>query len=104
MAWYEKTSGKKTHPVGTKQPNGFGLYDMHGNVLEWCQDWYDASYYASSPTTDPQGPGSGRTRVLRGGSWTDHATYLRSALRIYSTPDSRYLNGGFRVVAMLRTQ
>jgi formylglycine-generating enzyme required for sulfatase activity len=100
MAWYDKNSGYKTHPVGTRQPNGFGLHDMHGNVLEWCQDWYDASYYASSPATDPQGPGSGQYRVLRGGQWDLNASYLRSAHRLDYPPVGRF---GFRVVAVVRT-
>src|SRR5262249_15422458 len=58
-----------TAPVGTFKPNGFGLYDMHGNVLQWCQDWYDKDYYTKSPKKDPQGPSSGENRVGRGGAW-----------------------------------
>lgn len=72
-AWYGANSGGKAHPVGRKLPNGYGLYDMLGNVLEWCSDWYDADYYKRSPSRDPQGPDSGTTRVLRGGSWNENA-------------------------------
>jgi formylglycine-generating enzyme required for sulfatase activity len=103
MAWYDKNSGAETHPVGTRQPNGFGLYDMHGNVGEWCQDWYAESYYASSPASDPQGPGSSFTRVMRGGSWDYDASFLRSAVRLGLSPGLRSSGLGFRVVAMLRT-
>jgi formylglycine-generating enzyme required for sulfatase activity len=103
MAWYLINSGFKTHPVGGKQPNGFGLYDMHGNVSEWCQDWYDEDYYASSPATDPQGPSSGHRRVLRGGEWQLLPTDLRSACRSDLMPDYRLNLDGFRVVTMLRT-
>ena len=69
VAWYDGNSGNKTHPVAQKQPNELGLYDMSGNVLEWCSDWYDSAYYGKSPITDPEGPNSGTLRVLRGGSW-----------------------------------
>ena len=103
MAWYSANSGSETHAVGGKQPNGFGLYDTLGNVWEWCRDWYDANYYASSPATDPQGPGSGQYRVLRGVSWNYDAARLRSAFRGWNTPDYRGNYHGFRVVAVART-
>jgi formylglycine-generating enzyme required for sulfatase activity len=89
MAWYDANSGSQTHPVGAKQPNGWGLHDMHGNVWEWCQDWYDQSYYRSSPAADPTGPASGTSRVLRGGSWVNFASYARSAYRGRSGPAGR---------------
>ncbi|MBR7028214.1 MAG: SUMF1/EgtB/PvdO family nonheme iron enzyme, partial [Bacteroidaceae bacterium] len=69
VAWYDGNSGGTTHEVSTKQANELGIYDMSGNVLEWCQDWYGATYYENSSTTAPQGPASGTYRVLRGGSW-----------------------------------
>ncbi len=87
---------EKTSPVGSYAPNAFGLYDMHGNVWEWCQDWYGP--YPKGPVTDPKGPRGGEYRVLRGGSWTYYATRLRSACRVSSTPDLRNVSIGFRCV------
>jgi formylglycine-generating enzyme required for sulfatase activity len=103
-AWYwdnipSQTSGETgygTQPVGTKQANDFGLYDMHGNVWEWCWDWYDT--YPTTAGTDPVGASSGSYRVLRGGSWFDPARYARSACRDILDPYSRDYFLGFRVL------
>ena len=86
--------------VGTFQPNGYGLYDMAGNVREWCWDRYATNYYSTSPTTNPQGPASGTSRVVRSGSWFDEATDLRSASRHYALPTSAGNILGFRCVAV----
>jgi formylglycine-generating enzyme required for sulfatase activity/predicted GH43/DUF377 family glycosyl hydrolase len=75
------------HDVGVKKPNGFGLYDMHGGVWEWCADWYDPDYYLTAPLADPSGPDAGRFRVLRGGSWFRYAKYARSSYRKFFHPD-----------------
>jgi formylglycine-generating enzyme required for sulfatase activity len=96
-AWYGNNSGVETHPVGQKQPNAWGLYDMHGNVWEWVQDWYGERYYSNASGTDPKGPSSGSIRVLRGGSWFDDAEYCRSAFRGSFTPDDRGNDIGFRL-------
>ncbi|MFM7864603.1 MAG: formylglycine-generating enzyme family protein, partial [Planctomycetaceae bacterium] len=84
------------HRVAQKLPNPFGLHDMHGNVFEWCSDW--KGDYPSTPLTDPRGPGSGSSRVLRGGSWRYGPSSVRCAYRYYNTPVFRYNLIGFRLV------
>jgi formylglycine-generating enzyme required for sulfatase activity len=90
--------------VGQKSANPFGLYDMHGNVWEWCSDWYDKKYYGKSPEQDPAGPPSGSSRVLRGGGWDDGPIRLRSCYRsrgLCVAPDGRYYVIGLRVLCEL---
>ncbi|MDR1029457.1 MAG: SUMF1/EgtB/PvdO family nonheme iron enzyme [Treponema sp.] len=96
VAWYSGNSGNSSHPVGTKQPNSLGLYDMSGNVWEWCWDWYGG--YSSGSQTDPTGVSSGTYRVFRGGRWYDGAALVRAANRDNSTPLSRIGSLGFRLV------
>ena len=95
MGWYDKNSGNKTHGVGGKAPNAWGLYDMHGNVYEWCQDWYGD--YPSGSVTDPTGPSTGSYRVIRGGCWLDLAGCCRSAIRYRLEPGDRNGGLGFRL-------
>jgi formylglycine-generating enzyme required for sulfatase activity len=112
LAWYSGNSDQKVHPVGHLHPNAWGLYDMHGNVSEFCQDWYDANYYQNSPAADPTGPTNGKERMLRGGSFFDSGARpgsvddrLRSAARNHTPPDLGTLEEyGFRIVAVPRSR
>ena len=98
QAWYADNSGGKTHPVGTKKANAWGLFDMYGNVWEWMQDCYDPAYYAASEVQDPSGPATGPSRTHRGGAWGTAADFCRSAFRIGCRADARYNITGFRLV------
>ncbi len=102
VAWYSENSGQKTHPVGMKLPNELGLYDMTGNVWEWCYDWYGDDYFSASPEKNPRGPESGQAHVLRGGSWASKASYCRITTRSSLRPDYRSAGNGFRVVREIR--
>ena len=107
VAWYGENSGGKTHSVGQKKPNGFGLYDMSGNVWEWCWDWFDSEEYQSrsvtggEPTSDPRGPTSGSHHVFRGGSWYNSPYLMRASGRNGGSPTGRGSSVGFRLVLPL---
>ena len=102
VAWY-KENATEPQAVGQRAPNQLGIYDMSGNVGELCYDWYDASYYASSPAENPAGPDTGTVRVRRGGDYYNAATWARVSARSSQYPDSSYLNRGFRLAMIPRT-
>ena len=98
-AWFGNLGYKGSpHEVAQKEPNAWGLYDMHGNVWEWVQDWYDGTYYSTSPGNSPQGPEMGKYRVYRGGSYIGKAINLRSSVRFSALPTTRTHDLGFRLV------
>jgi formylglycine-generating enzyme required for sulfatase activity len=97
-AWQESNSYDQVHPAGKKKPNSLGLYDMTGNVWEWCLDWYDDGYYASSPKDNPTGPATGTNRLVRGCSWFDRANDCRASLRYSFSPKDSFKSIGFRLV------
>jgi formylglycine-generating enzyme required for sulfatase activity len=99
-AWFSDNSDEKYHKVGLKRPNPWGLYDMHGNVWQWCQDWIDA--YPRETAVDPTGPSSGTERGLRGGSWGSDSDVCRAACRFCYPPDYRLITAGLRIVAEAR--
>ena len=98
VAWYDKNSDGRTHEVMTKAPNALGLYDMSGNVSEWCWDWYKGRYYEESPTQNPRGADSGDCRVARGGSFFDRPIFCNSIFRRAATDTAFGTDFGFRVV------
>jgi formylglycine-generating enzyme required for sulfatase activity/tRNA A-37 threonylcarbamoyl transferase component Bud32 len=103
-AWYRDNAGERAHPVGRLKPNRWGLFDMHGNLLQWCDDYYDAGFYQKVVLEDPQGPARGGRRVLRGASWNSTAADCRSARRGASQPAENGNDRGFRVVLVLPEQ
>jgi len=101
--WFDRNSDGKTHPTGQLKPNGWSLYDVHGNVREWCADWWATDYYAQSPPNDPAGPTTGSDRVTRGGNWSNTAGICRSAHRVDRPPEIRNSRLGFRLACEIPT-
>ena len=97
FAWFAKNSRGRTHVVGQKKANRFGLYDMHGNVWEWCQDWYDKDYYTKRIGQGPEGPPRGKKKVCRGGAWYCNHNLVRSANRGKADPANKENHIGFRL-------
>ncbi|HEY6837577.1 MAG TPA: SUMF1/EgtB/PvdO family nonheme iron enzyme [Geobacteraceae bacterium] len=102
FAWFAGNSGANVHPAGQKQPNAIGLFDMTGNVWEWVQDWYGLTYYLEGPKKNPQGPKTGKMRVLRGGCALNDRTWLRTDFRTLADPGARFNMVGFRVALPVR--
>ncbi|MFN0128196.1 MAG: formylglycine-generating enzyme family protein [Verrucomicrobiales bacterium] len=99
--WFSDNSGSRTQPVGGRKPNDWGLFDMHGNVSEWCQDWFGGDYYANSPEDNPAGPEAGTSRVVRGGFWGGSAWACRSPFRDYNSVSRLGHHLGCRVSLVL---
>ncbi len=102
LGWYNMNSGLHSHPSGRKRANDWGLYDMNGNLWEWCWDFYSADYYKTSPASDPTGPKSGVRHIARGGSWNDGNFFCRAANRFY--PDNSIHSTGFRIVRNIKNK
>ncbi|MDR1881666.1 MAG: formylglycine-generating enzyme family protein [Prevotella sp.] len=97
VSWYNDNSAGQPRLVGEKAPNELGIYDMSGNIHEWCSDWYDSTYYAKSPIVNPQGQKSGKIRVFRGGSWHSDKKYCRVTNRSHTVSETKNYSLGFRI-------